>query len=66
MPAWTDISRRLARVPGVEDLDVAGLSGRSARVSLRYPGGIEALAAQVPQHGLVLQRGDRGWVMRAP
>ena len=36
MSEWQDISRRLAATPGVEELEVAGLSARGARVTLRY------------------------------
>ena len=44
MSEWQDISRKLAATPGVEELDVAGLSARGARVTLRYAGGAEGLA----------------------
>ena len=41
MGEWQDISRQLPATPGIEDLDVAGLSARGARVTLRYAGGAE-------------------------
>src|SRR5262249_32084686 len=41
MGEWQDISRKLGATPGVEELDVAGLSARGARVTLRYAGGAE-------------------------
>ncbi len=66
MSEWQDLSRRLARVPGVENVDVAGLSGRTARLIVNYRGSIEDLAAEVPRHGLVLRQGSNGWVLSAP
>ena len=39
MSEWQDISRKLAATPGVEALEVAGLSARGARVTLRYAEG---------------------------
>lgn len=63
---WQDISRRLSRTPGVQDVDVAGLSARSARVSLRYPGGPERLAAALAQQGLNLRNVSGSWVLQAP
>jgi hypothetical protein len=65
MTEWADMSRRLAAMPGVEDLDVAGLSGRGARITLRYPGGFERLAEAVARHGMTLRQGAGGWVLSA-
>ena len=42
MSEWQDISRKLAATPGIEELEVAGLSARGARVTLRYAGGARA------------------------
>ena len=65
MQEWQSISQRIQQVPGVEDVD-AVLSARSARVSLRYPGGPEALAAALAPQGLVLRRsGDGQWLLQA-
>ena len=66
MGAWQDISRRLAQVPGLQELDVLGLGNRSARLTGVYAGGIERLAEVLPNHGLVLRRGPRGWVVNSP
>ena len=38
--------------PGVEELDVAGLSARGARVTLRYAGGAQQLADELARQGL--------------
>ena len=63
---WATISKRLSQVPGVENIDVAGLSGRSARISLRYSGGMDRLAEAVGDQGLRLRQGNAGWVLTGP
>jgi hypothetical protein len=63
MGEWSDISKRLGQVPGVENIDVVGMSGRSARITLRYPDGIQRLADVAPQHGLSMRQNAGGWVL---
>jgi Uncharacterized protein conserved in bacteria (DUF2066) len=63
MSEWQDISRKLAATPGVEDLDVAGLSARGARVTLRYADGAERLADALAQQGLSLRNAAGSWVL---
>jgi hypothetical protein len=63
MGEWSDISKRLGQVPGVENIDVIGMSGRSARITLRYPDGIQRLADIAPQHGLSMRQNAGGWVL---
>jgi Uncharacterized protein conserved in bacteria (DUF2066) len=63
MGEWSDISKRLGQVPGVENIDVIGLSGRSARITLRYPDGVQRLADVAPQHGLSMRQNAGGWVL---
>ena len=65
MQEWQAISRKLAAVPGVQDLDVAGLSARGARVTLRYPGGAEGLAAALEDQGLSLRNAGGAWILSA-
>jgi Uncharacterized protein conserved in bacteria (DUF2066) len=65
MGEWQSLSRRLAETPGVEDVDVAGLSARGARVSLKYAGSIDQLADAVSQQGMALRRSGAGWVLTA-
>jgi Uncharacterized protein conserved in bacteria (DUF2066) len=60
---WADISKRLGQVPGVSDIDVIGMSGRSARITLKYPDGPERLAQAAPQHGLTVRQNSAGWVL---
>ncbi len=63
MGEWQQISRQLSETPDVTGLDVEGLSGRSARVTLHYPGGPQGLAAALADQGLVLRNGANGWVL---
>jgi hypothetical protein len=63
MAEWQDISRRLSGTPGVEELDVAGLSARSARVTLRYAPGAERLAGELARRGLDLRDSGGAWVL---
>ena len=63
MAEWQDISRKLSGTPGVEELDVAGLSARGARVTLRFPDGAERLAADLAQQGLSLRSTGGTWVL---
>lgn len=60
---WADISHRLSQVPGVENIDVIGMSGRSARITLQYAGGVEKLAEVIRQHGLSIRQNAAGWVL---
>jgi hypothetical protein len=64
MTEWQDISRKLSAIPGVEDLDVAGLSARGARVTLRYAEGAERLADALAEQGLILRNSGGNWVLR--
>lgn len=63
MSEWQDISRKLAATPGVAELEVAGLSARSARVTLRYAQGAERLADALAQQGLSLRNAGGTWVL---
>jgi len=66
MSQWTDIRKRLTKVPGVNGVDVKSLSARSAQIGLQFPGGAESLASAVGSHGLSLD-GSSGnaWVLRS-
>lgn len=65
MGEWTDISRKLAAVPGIDGLDVLGLSARGARVTFRYPDGPGPLAQVLAAQGLTLRQGGNGWTLSA-
>jgi hypothetical protein len=63
MGEWQEISRKLSAIPGVEELEVAGLSARGARVTLRYQDGAERLAENLSQQGLGLRNVAGKWVL---
>jgi hypothetical protein len=63
MGEWQDISRKLSATPGVEELEVAGLSARGARVTLRYAAGAERLAEALASQGLSLRNAGGTWVL---
>ena len=63
MTEWQDISRKLSAMPGVEELEVAGLSARGARVTLRYAEGAEQLAGALARQGLSLRNAGGNWVL---
>jgi hypothetical protein len=63
MSEWQEISRRLGATPGVEELEVAGLSARGARVTLRYAQGAEELANALARQGLSLRASGSNWVL---
>lgn len=64
MSEWQDISRRLGATPGVQGLDVAGLSARNARVTLRYARGAQELAAVLDGQGLSLRSDGGNWILQ--
>lgn len=63
MGEWQEISRKLAAVPGVQNLDVLGLSARGARVSFRYAESPQQLAQVLEQQGLSLRSANGGWLL---
>jgi hypothetical protein len=65
MSEWQDISRKLAATPGVEELEVAGLSARGARVTLRYADGALRLAEALANQGLTLRSAGGSWTLAA-
>jgi Uncharacterized protein conserved in bacteria (DUF2066) len=65
MAEWQSLSRKLSETPGVEDVDVAGLSARGARVSLRFQGTMRELADVLGRQGMALRQTGAGWVMSA-
>jgi hypothetical protein len=65
MQEWQDVSQRISRLPGVSDYVVAGLSGRSATVALRYPGGGGALASALATQGVDMRPVNGAWLVRA-
>jgi hypothetical protein len=65
MGEWQQISQRLTATPGVDNLEVEGLSARGARIALSYPGGPDALARALSAQGLSLRNGPDGLLLSA-
>ena len=65
MGEWQQISQRLAATPGVDNLEVEGLSARGARVALSFPGGADELARALSAQGLSLRGGPDGLLLSA-
>ncbi len=60
---WQEIKSRLARIPGVQALEVTSLSARSAAIRFRFPGGAPRLGGQLAAHNLRLDAQDGAWVL---
>lgn len=66
MAEWQEISRKLSATQGVQELDVAGLSARGARVTLRYADGAQQLADELARQGLNMRNSGGNWVLSLP
>jgi hypothetical protein len=65
MGEWQQIIQRLSATPGIQNLDVEGLSARGARIALSYPGGADQLARALSAQGLSLRGGPDGLLLSA-
>lgn len=63
MGEWQQISQRLATTPGVDNLEVEGLSARGARIALSFPGSADDLARALSSQGLSLRSGPDGLIL---
>ena len=61
---WQRQQQVLARTPGVRNLQIGSLSGRSASISLSYPGGGNALQAALGSQGITLENINGFWILR--
>lgn len=57
---WQQMQQRITRLPGLEGLQVGGLSARGAQVRAMYPGGPEALAHALAAQGFDVRHLDGG------
>ena len=62
---WQDIRARLARVPGVQALEILSLSARSANVAFQFSGGADRLGQQLATQNLVMQSAGNRWILRS-
>jgi hypothetical protein len=65
MGEWQQIMQRLTATPGIQNLDVEGLSARGARIALSFPGGADQLARALSAQGLSLRGGPDGLLLSA-
>jgi hypothetical protein len=61
---WHHQQQVLAGTPGVSDLQIGGVSGRSASIALVYPGGGPGLQAALTSRGLTLENINGFWILR--
>lgn len=61
---WQRQQQALADTPGVSNMQIGSLSGRSASIELSYPGGGNALQAALSSRGLTLENINGFWVLR--
>jgi len=61
---WQAIRTRLQSVPGVQHWDLRSVNPRSAEIGFDFPGGSERLAEMAGAHGLSVENGPEGLVVR--
>ena len=62
---WESIRQQIADTPGVEDLLVAGQSGRAVDLAVRFPGGGVQLANSLASQGLDIREVGGTWIVRS-
>lgn len=62
---WSDLRQTINATPGVQDLQIGGLSPRGADIALRFPGGAEALAQSLRAQGLAMEGAGGLWRVRS-
>ncbi len=61
---WQSIRARLQNVPGVQNWDLRSVNPRSAEIGFDFPGGAERFAETVEAHGLSVESGPEGLIVR--
>lgn len=62
---WQQIRARLARIPGVQAMEISSLSARSADITFRYPGGAQRLGPKLSAHNMVMSNIGGDWILRS-
>jgi hypothetical protein len=62
---WQELRRQIVETPGVEDIQYAGVTGRTADIALRFPGGGDGLADSLAAVGLNMRNLNGTWVVRS-
>lgn len=60
---WQSLRARLARVPGISDIEIQALNARGALLSVYYSGLGEELAAVLASEGMVLSNAGDYWIL---
>ncbi len=61
---WQRQQQVLSSTPGVRNMQVGSLSGRSASIALSFPGGGDALRGALVPRGLTLESINGFWILR--
>jgi hypothetical protein len=61
---WQRQQQILSATPGIRNMQIGSLSGRSASIELSYPGGGTALQTALANSGLTLENINGFWVLR--
>ena len=62
---WREMRQKLLQVPGVDDVRIESESAQSANLTLRYPGGPAGLSGALSSHGLTIESGANGLIVRS-
>jgi Uncharacterized protein conserved in bacteria (DUF2066) len=62
---WREMRQQLLGVPGIADMRIESESAQSASLTLRYPGGPAGLAGALSAHGLTIESGASGLIVRS-
>jgi hypothetical protein len=62
---WQAIRARLQSVPGVQHWDLRSVNPRSAEIGFDFPGGPQRLAEMAEAHGLSVENGPEGLIIKS-
>jgi hypothetical protein len=62
---WREMRRQLLAIPGIGDMRVDSETAQGATVTLRYAGGPAELAGALSGHGLAIESGADGLIIRS-
>lgn len=61
---WQTIRKRLQHLPGVQNWDLKTVNPRNAVISFDFPGGVGRLTAMAGAHGLAIENGPDGLIVK--
>jgi hypothetical protein len=65
LKAWQEMRARLAKVPGLQGMDIKALNARGANLTVDFPGGAERLSQAAQTQGLALEQRGQQWILVA-